>query len=388
MRLLVNKFAIPVRIISLIVLVGIVAAGCGRPTSNIHYPAGTFDARLEDVRLQYSLPALGAALIMGEEIQDVGVVGLRKLGDETAVTDNDRFHIGSCTKSMTATLAALLVQEGVIDWDTTVMDVFPEFADQIHPQLRGLTLETLLIQRSGLLPLTSPNDDKDLWDRLVKPEGTPEEERVWLAREILSREPLTAPGAEYAYSNTNYIIAGTMLEQVTGKPWFELLTEYIFEPLDIHSAGTGAPASPGNVDQPWGHLTMLGFRIPIEAGPQADNPAVLGPAGTIHLSMEDFARYVSLHLDTLMGRPTMLTRESAEKLYTAQSDSGYAMGWINRDEPRAGGRVVWHDGSNSMFYALMVLAPELDKAVVVVTNAGDARAEEALTDVVEGLLQR
>lgn len=388
MRLTIKQFHFSLKYLTIMILLGMLLASCGSPAADMDYPVDSIEARLEEIRSEYNLPALGAALIEGDEITQVGVVGVRKLRDDTLATVDDKFHIGSCTKSMTATLAALLVQEGIIDWNVTVVEAFPEFGEQIHPQIRDMTLEVLLTQRSGLLPLTSPNDDKDLWNRLTNPEGNPVEERYWLAQEVLSREPLTEPGKEYAYSNTNYVVVGAMMENITGTPWEELVRNYLFEPLEIRSAGTGAPATPGVIDQPWGHLSMLGIRIPIEGGPKADNPAALGPAGTVHLSMDDFAKYVRMHLATLEGRQSMLSDETAEKLYTAQSESGYAMGWINMDDPRAGGRVVWHDGSNSMFYAMMVMAPELDRAVVVATNVGDAKAEEALTKVIEELLTR
>src|SRR5688572_6374486 len=99
---------------------------------------------LETIRLKHNLPALAAAVVVDGKVVATNAVGLRRHGAAIRVTSEDKFHIGSVTKSMTATVAAMLVEKGTISWTTTIGQSFPEFAKDIHPDYLGVTLEQLL----------------------------------------------------------------------------------------------------------------------------------------------------------------------------------------------------------------------------------------------------
>src|SRR5688572_7443904 len=85
--------------------------------------AEPLSAVLEKLRVQHEVPGLAAAAFINGKVVDATAVGVRKAGDSTPVTVEDRWHIGSCTKAMTATLAAMYVEEGRLRWDTTVGEV-------------------------------------------------------------------------------------------------------------------------------------------------------------------------------------------------------------------------------------------------------------------------
>jgi len=80
-----------------------------------------------------------------------------------------------------------------------------------------------------------------------------------LTRETLAKPPKQRPGTRFEYSNLGYIIAGHMAEKVTGETWEKLMSQGLFEPLQMSSAGFGPPGTPGKVDQPWGHVMNLGI---------------------------------------------------------------------------------------------------------------------------------
>src|SRR5207237_9486314 len=87
-----------------------------------------------------------------------------------------------------------------------------------------------------------------------------------------------------------YILAGAMLERVSGKTWEELIVERVFNPLELKSAGLGPQSTLGRIDAPLGHVPLPdGMLKPMLAGPYGDNPELLGPAGTAHLSVLDLA---------------------------------------------------------------------------------------------------
>ena len=160
-------------------------------------------------------------------------VGFRKHGGAEAVTVNDKFHIGSVTKSMTATVAAMLVEQGKLSWTTTVEESFPEHGEQLHPDYRAVTLEQLLAHRGG----APGNPPKDLWIKAWHAGGAPAEQRRDFVKGILARSPEAKPGTKHIYSNQGYAIAGVMLEKAAGKAWEELMRAMWFEPLGMNSAG-------------------------------------------------------------------------------------------------------------------------------------------------------
>src|SRR5688572_16040657 len=106
-------------------------------------------AALEKIRVDAKLPALAAISIRDGKVSEQAAVGFRRSGKDEAVTVEDKWHIGSCTKSMTSTLAAMMVEQGRITWKTTVGEQFPELRSSMGEGWAGVTLEQLLAHRGG-----------------------------------------------------------------------------------------------------------------------------------------------------------------------------------------------------------------------------------------------
>jgi len=324
------------------------------------------------------LLALAAAVVKGGQTIAVGAVGVRKAGSSERVTADDKWHIGSCTKSMTAALAAMLVEDGALRWDMTLAEMFPEMEADMQAEWRDVTLEQLLSHHGG-----APHEleESGLWSRLwQRADQPPRTQREYLSRELLTKhKPVAPPGTKYIYSNAGYALVGHAIEEILDRPWEEVLRERLFAPLGMTSAGFGAPASVDTVDQPWGHKARQdGTFQPVAPGLNADNPAAIGPGGTVHCSMGDFAKYAAWHLAGARGEGTLLHPETFERLHAPfASDSEYAFGWVATQRSWGGGTVLTHAGSNTMFYAVIWIAPQKDFAVVVCTNAGGPVAEKA-----------
>ena len=302
---------------------------------------------------------------------------MRKRGDETPVTVNDKYHIGSCAKAMTATLAGILVERGVLSWETRIRDVFPEMV--IHPGYETMTLRHLLSHTSGMPAFTDPSEDvleDEVWEAVRPPD---ELRRESVLPSILKKAPRTPPGENIEYSNMGYITAGAVLEQLIQTPFETLITQELFTPLGMTSAGFGAAGSPGHVDEPWGHNPE-----PVEPGPEADNPPVLSPAGTIHMTITDFARHAAFHLT---GEPPLLKRETLELLHTPILEN-YALGWGMIRSEWAGGTGLTHAGSNTLSYAVIGLGLSKSKGVVCATNQADEKAKAACSAVFRDLIKR
>lgn len=324
---------------------------------------------MEAIRKKYDLPALAVVVVKDGVICDRVAVGVRKTGNPAPITTNDVFHIGSCTKSMTATLAGMLIDEGKLRWNTTIADVFPELKGAMDPQYEQVTVEQLLTHRGGL-----PSDPPGAaWAQAWKRQGTPVEQRYQFIKAVLSQPPAAAPGTKMIYSNQGYAIVGAMLERITGTPWETLITEKLFKPLHMDSAGFGPPGTIGQVDEPWGHVHKLFTNIPI----QADNPPAIAPAGAVHCSLDDYARYAIFQME---NRPPLLKPETFARLHTPPAGGDYACGWSVMKRGWAGGNALWHNGSNTMFYFAVWLAPNKKFAIITATNTGAENTFQACDD--------
>jgi CubicO group peptidase (beta-lactamase class C family) len=337
---------------------------------------------------------MAAAVLRGERIIAQGAAGVSKKGTAERITLDDRFHLGSCTKAMTATLVAMLVEEGKLNWTTTLGELFADTVKPMHPAWEKVTLRQVLAHRAGLR--FEPDGLAQVFNELVRPRrafhflkavrnGTLPQQRLEIARQALSRPPGIPPDTKYWYSNVGYILAGAVLEQLTGRAWEELMRERLFQPLGISTGGFGPPGTAGKTDQPWGH-----------------SPLFYGPAGLAHMTVTDWAKFIALHLRgdpaNPHGQAALLKLDTFAEMHAVAPTTPYSKGWAMRGVTflatgdaapavtyRAGwfistaswakgarpgdtGRRLWHAGREGMSHSGVVIAPEIDFAVLVACN--------------------
>ncbi|MFO0783056.1 MAG: serine hydrolase domain-containing protein [Phycisphaerales bacterium] len=326
------------------------------------------------------LPALGAAVVTSDGIEAIGAVGLRSWTETEKVTVEDQWHIGSCTKALTATLAARLIDRGVLTWETTIGAVF---GSAINPAWKDVPISWLLSHRSGA-PL---NFSEDLWQEMAARGGSPREQRRFFVEQGLRSAPSTTPNTATVYSNSGFIVAGVMMEQLTDSSWEDLMQREVFEPLGMTRTGFGAPGTPGKLDQPLGHTRGADGWQPIALGAGADNPAATGPAGSIHTTLADWARFVAAHLRGERGDERYLKSPTWQRLHSpCRNEWEYSPGWVVAEEAWAGGRILRHIGSNGFWLAEATLAPSKDFAVLIVTNVSDDAVETPFKDLLTALV--
>ncbi len=319
---------------------------------------------LEPIRAKHDLPAMTAAVFDTEGLFEQGTVGIRKKGREEKAAENDLWHLGSNTKAMTATLAGTFVAEGKLAWNDPVGKHFPEFEKSIDPALRDVTVADLLAHRAGLIPNLQWSDFSRR--NLVRA-------RREAARQLLTRKPASAVG-EYVYSNAGYVVVGSILEKLGGKPWEDLLADRVFKPLGIRNAGFGGTGTIGKIDQPWPHNEA--GEPTLMNGPLADNPAVLGPAGIVHMTSRDWSRFLADQLKGASGDALIPANIYATIQSPHPDGADYGLGWIVTKRPWAGGKTITHGGSNTMNMSVCWLALPKKFGVLVCTNqAGDSAAK-------------
>ena len=342
--------------------------------------AGTFNddalqQRIDGFVGDTGIPGVGAALIRAGDEPILAVSGVRAVGSDSAVERDDLWHIGSITKSFTATLTARLIAAGTplvhaprmrLDWDTRLAQLLPEAAETAYADV---TLRQVLGMRAGLP--ANPAPERFSSRDTITPVR---EQRREVAAEILGSEPTSEPGSAFLYSNAGYIVVGAALEETLDESWEALLREHVLDPLELQSAGFGPPGSVDDVDQPRGHQGTSNDQLrPIPPTPVSDNPAFLGPAGTLHMRLDDLIRYAAVHLDGALGGATFLDSDLFGNLHVPLDGHAYASGWIRvppSEDGELAGPVLMHNGSNTLWYAIVMIAPGHRAAAAVTTNAG------------------
>lgn len=372
----------------------------GLPLALAAMPAAAFDlpAYLQTIRADYDVPAIAAAVVKDGETVAIAAVGTRVAGEDIPVAIDDRFHLGSNTKAMTATLAAMMVEEGKLDWEATVGDVLGEDFPGMSESLRNATLVELLSHSSGI-----PSDDAELVDLYFSAETfdyNPWERRhnlldTWKAHEITVPE-----GSPFQYSNFGYVIAAMMVEKVSGAHWETMINERIFAPLGLETAGLGPQTTFGVIDAPVSHrLREDGSLKPIYWGPASDVPPVIGPAGNAHMSIGDYAQWAGWNAGEGKRGPALVSAETLKFLHQPQVETpvlenappgtpttgAYALGWGVVPFDFAPAPLVTHNGSNSMNLARIIIDPEQDLAIAVLLNRPGQAAQEAGGAVLEKL---
>ncbi|NNE06610.1 MAG: beta-lactamase family protein [Xanthomonadales bacterium] len=323
---------------------------------------------LEESLSRSGLPALGAIVVSRDAVLGSGFVGARKADTDEPVHIDDAVHIGSLTKALTGVLAAILVEDGLIDWETTPGDVLGPAYGPLPGAWSDVTLQRLLRMTAGVT--RTPQVSAVFERRLESPDRAADGrmQRAELAEALFAQSPGHQPGSRIEYSNHSYALAGHMLETVTEESFEELMKRRLFTPLGMHSGGFGAPADV------WGHDDR---GRPVAPGPAADNPAMLSPAGRAHMSLADYGRFMQFILARQDDASSLLSAQGFDALFEpAQADGEpYAMGWEVRDEMGPDATVLAHTGSNTLWYAYVWIALEADFGVMVVTNQGGAGTE-------------
>jgi CubicO group peptidase (beta-lactamase class C family) len=344
-----NKMRLLARILSVITAI---------PTVSLHaqsFDLGNLGSDLETQRIKWELPAVGVAIVSSESQPVLEVTGVRKLGETEKVTKEDLWHIGSCGKAMTATMLARLVQAGKLRWNQTLIETFPELKEDMSEAMQSVNLVQLLSHTSSLDANFKTHNYTGEKDLLAA--------RYRTVQDAIHSEFKRKVG-DFHYSNWGYTVAAAMAERATGMPWETLMKEEVFDPLGMTTAGFGGTGTVGKIDQPWPH-NKLGFPVSSN-GPKMDNVPTMGPAGTIHMTLCDWGKFISEHIRGGRGESRYLNQEQYDILHKPIAED-YALGWgvVHRDW---GGRVLTHSGDNTMNHAVVWVSPEKDFAVLVATN--------------------
>ena len=348
---------------------------------------------LEPIRVKNNLPCLTAGWSCGNA-SSFRVAGVRKAETEVNVQLTDQHHLGSLTKAMTSTLLALIIKDGVLSWGTRFAEIFPELIGSIDAGHENTTLRMLTSHHSGISIDWTKNPI--FWKSLYKDSLPLGEGRMLLVRKALARPPKNAPGL-FEYDNTNFIIAGAIIDKLSGMTWERFIDERLFEPLGMEGCGFGPndESSSTSVDNPWPHQVIKSSPVPLWYLPFnfRDNPPPVNSAGRVHCPMQSYGKFLQAHIDAALGLGNALNLSSDDTRYLHtpyvgrdQAGSRFytpgAWNWLKSDTE--GGYSLVHTGSNAYNLALARLDIEQGQGsyFMSMTNVWTDKAEQATQDVV------
>jgi CubicO group peptidase (beta-lactamase class C family) len=336
-------------------------------------PPADLDAYVASSMKTFDVPGMAVAIVKDGKIVVAKGYGIRKLGDPTPVDEFTMFGIGSNTKAFTTAALATLVDEGKLSWDDPVYQRLPGFVMYDPYVSHEMTIRDLLTHRSGM--------GLGEGDLLFWPHSTYTREEVIYKLRFM--KPQSSFRSHYAYDNLLYMTAGQIIPAVTGTSWDDYIRQHIFAPLGMNHSNVSNQAFKAGDDYAFPHSNVDGKLQVIPFG-ELDNA---GPAGSINSCAADMAKWVQLQLNRgkFVDRDGRLfTEQRSKEMWSAQTIlpvgdpppplaglkanfADYALGWGLRDYH--GRKLVGHTGGVGGFVSRVMLVPEENLGVVVLTNA-------------------
>ena len=338
--------------------------------------------RLHHFRHELNVPAAIAAVTDADDLVGIEVLGHRSRADLEPATIDDQWHIGSCGKSLTALLYGCLVEADLASWGTPISEIFDDLAD-VDSGWSSVTIDDVLHGRAGIQPNLSGSE-------MIaghKNTGPITNQRTVAATNVLQSSP-NNPG-RFVYSNLGYTIVGAAIDRLAGTSYEEAMARYVLSPLGITTAGFGAPPLIRG-HHPRFRLgpLLLGQGKPAEpdGDDPADNPAVLSPAGRMHLSVPDWAAIIRVFLN---GGTPLVSSQTIDHLLLDPDQGGkgrsMSMGWSSGG---ALGATHAMQGSNTMWAATVLMDRKSGRAALTVANDGRMKVIQGSAHLASGMLLR
>ncbi|TVR05697.1 MAG: class A beta-lactamase-related serine hydrolase [Spirochaetaceae bacterium] len=343
--------------------------------------ARTLDTRLAPTYLteivgvareKYKVPAIAVTLMNSETVYRQEIQGVRVVDKPTQVTLDDYFHIGSCSKSVLAVMAAKLIEQKKITWQTRFFDVLPELKANANNAYSDITLEDLFLCEAGIQAYTNSEAEPfPVYGSSVI------DKRLEFMKYLVASPPSSERKNgrfQHLYSNPSYTMASAMLERVCGFTYEELVRKTLTVDLGL-SVLIGWPNSISS-DQPWGHMIAKGKVESFPPNHEYKLPCLITAAGDLSMSPKDYAKYTQMHLRGLTGRDNYISSEAYH--YTHFNHEGFSLGTANGT--LGSKRYSAFDGSAGTFFCRSFIIPESDFAITIMMNASSATGSMEAVD--------
>jgi len=354
-------------------------------------PPANFEQRAEALRKDIGVPGMSIAIVENDQVTFAKGFGVRKLGAPEAVDADTIFPNGSTGKAFTVTDLAILVDQGKLSWDDKVTDRLPGFQMYDAWVTREMTIRDLLVHRSGL--------GLGAGDLMFVPRTSLS--RAESVRRLRYIKPATSFRSGYAYDNVLYMVAGQMIEAMTGETWEHYTAEHVLKPAGMLNSTSDEDKRFATANRAYPHARMDGGLRGAGTQEVLDERDELGrnaaPAGGLAISANDFARWLRIqlgggklvdsdaHLFSSAARDEMWTPRTIMPVgprpppieATRPNFDLYALGWDVRDY--RGAKLIWHGGAVFGFQTVVMLIPEKNVGFSMTINSEDGEILLGLT---------
>lgn len=313
----------------------------------------------DSIRIVYGIPEISYAVVDSKSTLEIAALGKHSIDLLDTATLNDRFHIGSNTKAMTAFIIAKYVEKGKLKWTTKFFDVLPEWKENSKPEYANITLQDLLSHKAGIQPFQGENDPT-----IPDFKGTNQEKRKQFGQFVLTVEPVKPDEQNpFIYSNAGYTLAALMLEKRTGKSWEQLVDKVFNKDLKLNVKFSW-PENQKRKDT-WGHSSENGKLIPVPSTVDY-HLDYTEPAGDLNIKLKDYIKFIQLNLQGLNGENNYLKTDAYKFIHTGIEN--YSIGWYNIYENEK--ELSVHSGTGAFTYFTIVHIDRIKyKAYIIFTNS-------------------
>ncbi len=345
------------------------------------------DALVQRTLTTFDVPGIAVAVVKDGKVIHSKGYGVRSLKTNEKVDENTLFGIASNSKAFTAALLGILIDEGKLTWDDKVIDYIPEFRMYNAYVTEEFTIRDLLTHRSGL--------GLGAGDLMFWPDSS-----NFTMKDIIHNlrylKPVSGFRTKYDYDNLLYMVAGEVIERVSGKSWEVFVEERIMKPLQMnHSAGTYVRLAD--------KVNVIDAHAPVNGNVQVISRDMFrfgNSAGGINSSVADMSKWVIMQLNKgkygnnlsqqlfsekvqadMWSQQTILPVSSTPTPPYNTHFSGYGLGWGLSDVK--GYKQVTHTGGLAGMVTQVTLFPELQLGIIVFTNQQSGAAFSAVTNTIK-----
>ncbi|KQO31641.1 hypothetical protein ASF10_21765 [Flavobacterium sp. Leaf82] len=313
---------------------------------------------VDSIRVSNAIPELSYAVVSGDKILEINALGLHSIDLKDVATINDRFHIGSNTKAMTAFIIAKYVEKGKLKWNTKFFDLFPDLKKTSKAEYYEITLEKLLSHQAGIQPFQGENDPA-----VPDFKGNPVEKRNQFGKFVLTLDPVQINSEhKYVYSNAGYTLATMMVEKVTGKSWEQLVDQVFNKDLKLN-VKLSWPENQKAKDT-WGHSFENNKLSPVPSNTDY-HLDYTEPAGDINIKLTDYIKFIQLNIQGLQGHDNYLKASTYNFIHKGIED--YSLGWFNSYENNQD--FSTHSGTAGTYYTIAAIDRKKGIGYIVFTNS-------------------
>lgn len=326
----------------------------------------------DSIRIKYHIPELAYAVVSSDSIMEIEALGYQRINTNFKANLDDKFRLGSLTKTITSYIAAVLIKEGKIKWDTKFFDLYPELKAKSNPATFDFTLQDFITFRAHI-PTWSYGNETPTQKEIT---GNDQQQRYEFIAWFFKQNSVISEKQDVYWSNPSYVAAGLMLEKATGKT-YETLVKELGKSLhiDFHF---GQP-NLKDIKQPWGHDEDL----------KPEAPALnyklnwLSSAGNVNVSLPDYCKFTQMQLQGLLGKSKHFTAKEFNYMHFGLFE--FSFGWESEIKKNNELQYSFHNGNPGTFLTKVYICPAINKAFILFANVQSEEADKGLMLLLEKL---